>query len=298
MKVGFLGAVFVFAMFGAASPAFASTKLVSSSADSFSGGLVADGFTTTIGPFALRSGFAPPAYDHTTTVASFGHLYELTPAELNNLSLQVQATHMVDTAKSAGIGVDEIGASGTAVLGSANFLLTDTLWSTLTALGLSVSAIGISSDSNSSFVFGPNLGFLNGDASFRSLAVTGALVGGKTLTFSGDAAANTVLYSSSTVTITLDKQTLLLPPAATSGIIGPSITTDAIDIRFNGAKFAGQTISGHFDIGQSSASYALMRPMAFGVFTAPEPSTWAMVLLGFAGLGCAGYRRARAGLAS
>ena len=29
--------------------------------------------------------------------------------------------------------------------------------------------------------------------------------------------------------------------------------------------------------------------------TVPEPSTWAMMLLGFAGLGFAGYRRARAG---
>ena len=27
----------------------------------------------------------------------------------------------------------------------------------------------------------------------------------------------------------------------------------------------------------------------------PEPSTWAMILLGFAGLGFLGYRRARAG---
>jgi hypothetical protein len=27
----------------------------------------------------------------------------------------------------------------------------------------------------------------------------------------------------------------------------------------------------------------------------PDPSTWAMMLLGFAGLGFAGYRRARAG---
>ena len=35
----------------------------------------------------------------------------------------------------------------------------------------------------------------------------------------------------------------------------------------------------------------------FGIFViggaVPEPSTWAMMLLGFAGLGFAGYRRAR-----
>jgi hypothetical protein len=30
----------------------------------------------------------------------------------------------------------------------------------------------------------------------------------------------------------------------------------------------------------------------------PEPSTWAMMLFGFAGLGFAGYRRARAGRAT
>jgi PEP-CTERM motif len=30
-----------------------------------------------------------------------------------------------------------------------------------------------------------------------------------------------------------------------------------------------------------------------GVAPAPEPSTWAMMLLGFASLGYAGYRRAR-----
>jgi PEP-CTERM motif len=32
--------------------------------------------------------------------------------------------------------------------------------------------------------------------------------------------------------------------------------------------------------------------------TVPEPSTWAMMLLGFAGLGYASYRRARAGRAT
>jgi hypothetical protein len=32
---------------------------------------------------------------------------------------------------------------------------------------------------------------------------------------------------------------------------------------------------------------------AFSVMAVPEPSTWAMMLVGFAGLGLAGYRRAR-----
>ncbi len=132
----------------------------------------------------------------------------------------------------------------------------------LSILGLSVEATGIHSDSNSSFMFGPNEGSHSGDASFHSLTITGALVGGETLKFSGDAAPDTVLYKSSTVTITLDEQMLLFPPAATGGIIGPSITTDAIDIQFNNAKFAGQTITGDFAIGQSSASYALMPPHA------------------------------------
>jgi hypothetical protein len=238
------------------------TELVSSSADSFSGNLDADGFPTTIAPFAPVSGAAPPAYDDTSRIASFDHTYDLTPAESNTLSLTMQATDMVNKAESPGIGVDEIGASGAADLGSASFVLADSRLATLSELGLKVEATGVHSGSDSSFVFGPNEGFLGGDASFHSLTVTGALVGGKTLTFSGDAAKDTVLYSSPTVTITLDDQRLLLPPAASSGIIGPTITTDAIDIQFNHAKFAGQTITGDFDIGQSSASYALMPPHA------------------------------------
>jgi hypothetical protein len=33
-------------------------------------------------------------------------------------------------------------------------------------------------------------------------------------------------------------------------------------------------------------------------FAAPEPSTWAMMLIGFAGLALAGYRRTKAGSAT
>jgi hypothetical protein len=242
------------------------TERVSSSADSFAGSLNADGFTTTIDPFAPVSGSAPPAYDDTSSIASFDHTYDLTPvtaAESNILSLEMQASHMVNTAASLPqVIADQIGAIGTADLGSASFTLTDSPnpMLPLSILGLSVEATGIHSESNSSF--GPtDEGFLSGDASLHSLTVTGPLVNGDTLTFSGNAAKDTVLYKSSTVTITLDDQTVLLPPsAAASGIIGPTIFTDAIDIQLNHAKFAGQTITGNFDIGQSSASYSLIPP--------------------------------------
>jgi PEP-CTERM motif len=35
--------------------------------------------------------------------------------------------------------------------------------------------------------------------------------------------------------------------------------------------------------------------VGYSQFNAPEPSTWAMMLIGFAGLAFAGYRRAKAG---
>jgi hypothetical protein len=244
---------------GAAERSLGNTGIVSSSANGFSSVLRDNGHMTTIAPFARVFGAAPPAFDHTKTIAHFDKTYDLSRAKRNYLSLQVEATHIVDTAKSAGLGIDAISTRGEARLGSADFALIDNPLSTLAVLGLSVEATGVHSDSNASFVFGPDEGSLTGDASFRSLTISGDLVHGKTLKFSGDAKANTVLYSSSTVTITLDRQTLLLPPAGASAAIGPSITTDAIDIRFNGAKFFGHTITGDFVIGQSSAGYELMR---------------------------------------
>ena len=133
---------------------------------------------------------------------------------------------------------------------------------TLVLLGLSVSATFIHSKSSASYVFGPNQGFLAGDASFGSLTIGGSLIGGETLTFSGDVAANTVLFRSSTVTITLDKQTLsdFLPPVTTAAVppVSPNrITTDALDIQLNKASVGGQTITGDIRLGESSATSSI-----------------------------------------
>lgn len=90
-------------------------------------------------------------------------------------------------------------------------------------------------------------------------------VGGQTLTFHGEAAIDTIMYQSPTVTITLDKQTLseFLPPSPASSASPPimpnRITTDAPNIQFNNAQLFGTAISGNIAVGKSSAS----------VFTSP-----------------------------
>jgi hypothetical protein len=66
------------------------------------------------------------------------------------------------------------------------------------------------------------------------------------------------------------------PFGATTGV--NSISIDMFTIRANGTWLLGQSSP---DFGNEAS------------FAVPEPSTWAMMLLGFAGLGFAGYRGAR-----
>ncbi len=83
------------------------------------------------------------------------------------------------------------------------------------------------------------------------------------MTFSGDAAPDTVLYHSPTVTITLDKQTLsdFLPPSPTTSALLPvpailpnRIATDALSIQLTNAPLLGTSISGNISLGETSAS--------------------------------------------
>ena len=53
-------------------------------------------------------------------------------------------------------------------------------------------------------------------------------------------------------------------------------------------------LAAQFDVLSPNAWTIMPEQLAFNLtFTVPEPSTWAMMILGFAGLGFAGYRRAR-----
>lgn len=235
--------------------------LLQSTADSLSGSLQVGNHVTSFGPVGEVAGTAPPAFHQTKKIGQFDHSYDLNPPLLLAPTLRIDTTNLVNNVVSRGIGVDTLGADATANIGSATILLTDGWLATPILLGLSATATFIHSKSAASYVFGPNRGFLAGDASFGSLSISGSLVGGKTLTFSGDAAPNTVLFHNSTVTITLDKQTLsdFLPPVAPGAVIPPllanRITTDALDIQLNKASLFGQTITGDIRIGETSATY-------------------------------------------
>jgi hypothetical protein len=61
------------------------------------------------------------------------------------------------------------------------------------------------------------------------------------------------------------------------------ITTNAVAIDFTNFAIGPNHLTGTVDIGQSMASLAVI----------PEPGTWAMLMLGFAGLGFASYRTPR-----
>ncbi len=230
--------------------------------DSFVEGLFASldvgGHQMSLGPVGLASGDAPPAFHHTTEVRAFDHTYNLNPADSNHPTLKVDAKHLVSTASSSRLGVDRVSTHAISDIGSANMLLTNNPRFALGVLGLLVSATFIYSESSASYVFGANRGVLGGDASFGSVTIGGALIG-KTLTFAGDAKANTVLFQNSTVTVTLDKQirSNFLPPsgaAASAPTAFNRITTDAIDIHLSNAHLFGKTISGDITLGETSAS--------------------------------------------
>lgn len=231
------------------------SQLLLSSADSLSGYLDVGSSQTSFGPVGQAAGAAPPAFHQTRRIAAFEHTYGGDAVGANRATLQIDATNLVNTANSAGLGVDAVSTQATSDLGSANIVLTANPLNTLSMLGLSVSATLIHSESDASYVFGPNRGYLDGGASFGSLMIGGALIG-KALTFAGAPTANTILYQSASVTITLDKQTFseFLPPSGLAPIRPNRITTDAVDISLNHAHLFGKTISGNITLGETSAS--------------------------------------------
>jgi hypothetical protein len=99
----------------------------------------------------------------------------------------------------------------------------------------------------------PLVSVQKGTASFASLTLKGSLVGNQTLTFSGDAPANTVLYDDPYLTVTLNQQivtgTIVCTPICQ--FVPQAMTVNAVAIEMNRDIVAGKQASGNVYVGQT-----------------------------------------------
>ena len=213
-----------------------------------------------VGPLYPASGTAPPAYTSSDGFAS---------ASIKSGPFSLTTGLLSDTASgSTGTGTGTASSS----VSSLDLSVKSGL---LTFLSLTASAVSSTSSVDST----PSA---TGSSSLATATLT---ILGSSITIPINPPANDVIFNSAGLTITLNKQTA--DPEESAGI-----TTDAIAFDFAGFPVvAGRSlnlVNGSIDIAQSFASIDVSSTPAV-----PEPSTWAMMLLGFTGLGFAGYRRSR-----
>jgi hypothetical protein len=97
----------------------------------------------------------------------------------------------------------------------------------------------------------------SGTASFGELIITGSLVGGKTLTYSGTPPANYLLFSNAEVSITLNEQVA----TTVTCVVGQECTVipdgiihvEAVHIALTKADIFGRIVSGDFFLGEAQA---------------------------------------------
>jgi hypothetical protein len=215
-----------------------------------------DGVGTALAPVnPLGSGVAN-GYDKTKSIASYSKTLILTADGAAPPTLTVDTSTERSHIKGA-FGVDTDSAKGAASVASINLklaLYTPPNSDVVAAPYLQITATKAEETADYEYV-APKLTTVSTSGAIDTLTITGPLVGGKTLTFSGSPKVNTVLFQSPTVTITLNQKiTTALISCTPKCLFTPySVGASAIDVTLSNAKLGKHTVSGDISIASGAA---------------------------------------------
>jgi hypothetical protein len=215
-----------------------------------------DGVFTALHPANPVSSGTASNYDKTKSLGSYGKTLILTADGPAPPTLTVDTLTQRSSVK-GGFGVDTISAQGAASVASLNLKLapyTPPNSDVVAAPYLQIIVTKARESADYDYV-APSHATASSSGTIDTLTVTGPLVGGKTLTFSGSPKVDTVLYQSPTVTITLNQKiTTALISCTPKCLFTPeSISAAAIDVTLNNAKLGKHTVSGDISIASGAA---------------------------------------------
>ena len=224
-----------------------------SMADALAGRFIADGDLTILPAVAPTQGRAPPSYNYKEALPDYVNVLDIAHKLAPPAALYAHLTGVYHV-MGGEFGVDSHVSEGDTSIATAALMFN--LNPTAPPAGivpLLISATGVHANAIYSVVRRSTL--VSGTASFDKLIITGSLVGGVTLTYSGTPPANYILFSNAEVSITLNEQ---VATTATCTVDQECTVTDgiqvvAVHVALTNADIAGRIVSGDFFLGEAQA---------------------------------------------
>ena len=180
-------------------------------------------------------------------------------------SFTANATGLKSNAASKGIELDFVSTTGKSSVATANLTITNTVppgsaLPILLYLGVTASKVVTSADYTQTF---PQTVTVTGAASFGSLSISGSLLNGQTVTYSGSAPPNTALYKSPVastneipaVTITANAETKVgIISCGPNCVFTPTrINVAGLSVNLYNAMINGFPVTGTIVLGSAAA---------------------------------------------
>ncbi len=250
------------------------TTSISSSAYGLYVNLSVAGLNPVLGPLAPAGGMAAPPYDVSNQLASVDETVGLGALGLTTFSEHLGTSLIKSNARSPFPPTPTGSAKNTVDTFSANL--------DGTTFGIPVTLFDIGARTITSSAKVTSLGAI-GSSALEDLTITGTALGGLTIDGSlyAHAAPNTILFDAGGLEIILNEQT----PSG-DGVTSGGVMVNAIHAIFTDFALGTGLLNGDVIVSHSEAEI-------LGVSAVPEPGTWAMMLLGVAGIGFSARRRAR-----